>query len=175
MGRSSGEGGRGALEVLRCAMQIKRDGHAFYSAAAAATKDCAAVKMFLALARDEMDHLGRLEQVWCARAKSEQRTAVQRNDSGTPQVFPALSGAISRTRFEAQDWKALRLGMQAERDSITFFQTARNESIDPTSEALYAHLVREDEGHLATLTAKREALEAEGAVSTTESSDRIKG
>ena len=50
-----------AVELLRTAMQIERDGYAFYCAAAAETKDSNAVKMFLSLARDEMEHQGKLE------------------------------------------------------------------------------------------------------------------
>ena len=82
--------GAHGLEVLRTAMQIERDGYAFYSAAAARPKDSNAVKTFLSLARHEMEHLGKLELVYHTLTKDRAWPSVDREPSRVGQwVFPA--------------------------------------------------------------------------------------
>ena len=120
-----------ALDLLRTARQIEGDGYALYSAAAAETKDANAVKMFLSLARDEMEHLGKLEMVYCALTKDKEWPSVERKPSRIAhRVFPAPEEAAGALTPDTRELAALKRGMQAEKDSIAFYQKALEEVVE---------------------------------------------
>jgi len=152
-----------ALDLLRIAMQIEADGYAFYSAAAAETKDANAVKMFLSLARDEMEHLGKLEMVYCALTKDKEWPSVERKPSRIAhRVFPAPEEAAGGVTPNTRELAALKRGIQAEKDSIAFYQKALEEAVDPEARAMYEYLIGEEEGHLAILNAEYDYLTKTG-------------
>lgn len=152
-----------ALELVRTAMQIERDGYAFYCAAAAETKDSNAVKMFLSLARDEMEHQGKLEMVYCALTKDNEWPAVERKPSRVVhKVFPAPEKAASAVAPNTRELAALKRGMQAEKDSIAFYKKALEQATDPEVLGLYEHLIEEEEGHLTILSAEYDYLTKTG-------------
>lgn len=151
-----------ALEVLRTAVQIEREGYTYYAAAAAQTKDPNAVKMFLSLARDEMEHLGRLETVFCTLTKERQWPAWNRNAGRGPIIFPAPQEAVPAATPEAHELEALQYGMQAERESIAFYQQALKDATAHEAQIMYEYLIAEEEGHLSILRAEYDHLTQTG-------------
>ena len=162
MGGSQVRARRQALEVLQAAMQIERDGYTFYAAAARATKDSNAVKMFLSLARDEMEHLGTLEAAYCALTKGRPWPAVKSSAAPASNIFPALQDAAPAVTPETQELAALRQGIQAEMDSIAFYQQALDGAADPRTQAMYERLVGEEGRHLSILRAEYDCLTQTG-------------
>jgi len=150
-----------ALELLRAAMQIEQDGYTFYSAAAAATKDSMAVKMLLSLARDEMEHLGKLESVYCTLSKDKHWPAVQLPSRARHRVFPAPGQAAANVKPDTRELAALQRGIQAEEDSIAFYRQAMVQT-DPEALAMYQYLIGEEQGHLAILKAEYDYLTQTG-------------
>jgi rubrerythrin len=151
-----------ALEVLRTAVQIEREGYTFYAAAAAQTKDPNAVKMFLSLARDEMEHLGRLEMVYCALTKGRQWPEWSRNGERGRIIFPAPQEAVPEATPDAHELEALQYGMQAERESIAFYQQALKDATAVEAQIMYEYLITEEEGHLSILQAEYDHLTQTG-------------
>jgi rubrerythrin len=143
-------------------MQIEREGYAFYAAAAKETKDSNAVKMFLSLARDEMEHLGRLETVYCALTKDMQWPGAKQSAGRVHSVFPAPEQAASAVTPDTRELAALSQGIQAEVDSIAFYQQALGDAKDPEARDMYKHLIREEETHLSILKAERDYLTETG-------------
>jgi rubrerythrin len=162
IGGSQVRAGIQALEVLQTAMQIERDGYAFYAAAARETKDSNAVKMFLSLARDEMEHLGRLETAYCALTKGRQWPRAQQSAGRVHGVFPAPEQAASAVTPGTREVAALKQGIQAEADSIAFYRQAAGDAKDPEAQAMYEYLIREEERHLSILQAEHDYLTETG-------------
>lgn len=155
--------GEHALELLRTAMQIERDGYTFYSAVAAETKDPNAVKMFLSLARDAVEHLGKLETAYCALTKDKEWPSMTRKPSrAVHKVFPAPTKAANTVTPNTRELAALKRGIQAEKDSIAFYRQALEEATDPEAQAMYEYLIEEEEGHLAILRAEYDYLTKTG-------------
>ncbi len=151
-----------ALEVLRTAMRIEQEGYAFYAAAAKQTKDPSAVKMFLSLARDEMEHLGRLEMVFCTLTKEKQWPSWNRDGGRGRIIFPAPQEAVPTAMPAAHELEALQYGIQAERDSIAFYQQALKEAEVLEAQIMYEYLIAEEEGHLSILQAEYDHLTQTG-------------
>ncbi len=143
-------------------MQIERDGYAFYAAVARETKDSNAVKMFLSLARDEMEHLGRLETVYCALTKDTQWPTVKRSTAPARNVFPAPQQAASAAPPDTRELAALERGMQAEVDSVAFYQQALGDANNPEARAVYEYLIQEERKHLRILQAEHDYLTETG-------------
>lgn len=151
-----------ALEILGTAVQIEREGYAFYTAAAAQTKDPNAVKMFLSLARDEIEHLGRLEMVFCALTKERQWPTWNRNGGRGRVIFPAPGEAVPTATPDAHELEALQYGMKAEKESIAFYQQALKGATAPEARSMYEYLIAEEEGHLRILQAEYDHLTRTG-------------
>jgi rubrerythrin len=151
-----------ALEALQAAMQIERDGYAFYAAVARETKDSNAVKMFLTLARDEMEHLGRLETIYCALSKDTRWPTATRSSVSAHNVFPAAQQPTSTATPDMGELAALERGIQAEVDSIAFYQQTLRDAENPKARALYEYLIREEEKHLRILQAEYDYLTETG-------------
>ena len=151
------------LEVLHTAMQIERDAHAFYSVAAAQTKDSAAVRMFLSLARAEMEHLGKLETAYCALTKQDKWPSAQpASSSRILAVSPPSEKPLAAATPDARELDALQRGMRAERDAIAFYEGALEQATDPEARVLYEYLIGEEKGHLAILSAEHDYLTQTG-------------
>lgn len=151
-----------ALEVLRTAMQIERDGYAFYRAAAAATRQSSGVKMFLSLARDEMEHLAKLEMAYCSLTKGEQWPSLRHSTHCKREVFPASQQVVCDVKPDSGEVTALQRGIQAERDSIAFYQSAMEEATDAEPAEMYRYLLGEEKAHLSILQAEYDHLTQTG-------------
>jgi rubrerythrin len=143
-------------------MHIEREAYTFYAAAARATRDSNAVKMFLSLARDEMEHLGTLEAAYCALTKDRPWPTVRASASPVTSTSPAPQDAAPAFTPEIQELAVLRQGIQAEMDSLAFYRQAWAGAADPQARALYEHLVGEEERHLNTLRAEYGCLTQTG-------------
>jgi rubrerythrin len=153
---------RQALEVLRAAMQLEREAYTFYAAASKGTKDSNAVKMFLSLARDEMEHLGRLEAAYCALSKDSPWPSVKSSAGPVCSTLVTLQDAAPAVMPGTQELAALRQGIQAEMDSIAFYQQALDGTADPHAQAMYEWLVGEEERHLSILRAEYDCVTQTG-------------
>ena len=151
-----------ALEVLRTAMQIERDSYALYRAAAAATRQSSGVKLFLSLARDEMEHLAKLEIAYCSLTKAEQWPSLRHSTRRKREVFPASEQVISDAKPDSGEVTALLRDIQAERDSIAFYQSAMEEATDAAPSEMYRHLLGEEKAHLSILQAEYDHLTQTG-------------
>jgi rubrerythrin len=150
------------LELLRAAMQVEQDGYSFYSTAATETKDSMAVKMFLSLARDEMEHLGKLERVYCTLSKDKQWPVVRLPSRARHRVFPGPGQAAAKVKPDTRELAALQRGIQAEEDSIAFYRQAMAQTTDPEALAMYQYFIAEEQGHLAILKAEYDYLTQTG-------------
>jgi len=158
-----------ALDLLRTAIRIEQDGHAFYMAAAVEAKESTAVRVFLSLARDEMEHLGKLETVYCTLSRTKHWPVIELPPRVQHRVFPRPGQAraiVKPAVRPAHDGDARELGLQhgiqAEQDSIAFYRRAMAKATEPEALAMYEYLLAEEEGHLALLRAEYDHLTQTG-------------
>ncbi len=147
--------------ALLKAMQLERDGHAFYLAAAHQTESAAGKNMFLSLARDELQHLQLLDGVYRSWVESGNWPAVPAVEKAATRhwpIFPPPDQAAKVVPARSNELGALRQGIQAEEASIALYQQALDDSADPTAAGFFEFLVRQEEGHRTILQGEYDHL-----------------
>ncbi len=144
------------LKAIETAIQIERDGLAFYNEAAQQTDDPNGKKMYLSLVRDEQTHLKLFEDAresllaegkWLS---PEQVQAISPRRFERPPIFPTVE-EIKAIDLPERQLAALQRGIRAEQEAITFYSEQRDKTDDPDAKAMYAYLVEQEEGHYTIL------------------------
>jgi rubrerythrin len=151
------------LKAIETAIQIEKDGLAFYTEAAEQTGDPNGKKMFKTLARDEAAHLKLFEDARQALTERgdwlspEEVAAISPGEFDRPPVFPT-GEEIKIKDIPERELSALRRGLQAEEDSIAFYSQEMDKTDDPDGKAMYAYLIEQEEGHRTILQGEYDYL-----------------
>jgi rubrerythrin len=154
-------------QAIETAIQIEKDGLAFYTEAARQTNDPNGKKMFQSLAKDEAAHLRLFETVHESLLKEghwlspEEVAAISPKRLDRPPIFPT-GDAIKATETPERELSALRRGIQAEKDSIVFYSQQMEKTDDPDAKAMYAYLIEQEEGHRTILQGEYDYLNRTG-------------
>jgi rubrerythrin len=155
------------LKAIETAIQIEKDGLAFYSEAAKQTDDPNGKKMFQSLARDEAAHLKLFEDARQALLERgnwlspEEVAAISPKRLDRPPIFPT-GDKIKAAEIPERELVALQRGLQAEKDSIAFYSQERDKADDPDAKAMYAYLIEQEEGHRTILQGEYDYLNRTG-------------
>ncbi len=155
------------LQAIETAIQVEKDGLAFYSQAAERVDSPKGRRMFETLANDEAAHLqlfqnarkGLLETgEWPSLTAVE---TISPRRSVAPDIFP--KGEETRS-VEVPEYEldALKRGIQAEEDAIAFYTEQRDQTDDPDAKAMYAYLIEQEEGHRTILQGEYDYLAGTG-------------
>jgi len=156
------------IKAIETAIQIEKDGLAFYTQAAQQVDDPTAKRMFQSLAKDEAAHLKLFEDVherlgseesW---PSPEQVAAASPGEIGrlippSPSIFPS-GNEIRKAEVPERQLAALKRGIQAEEDSIAFYSEQMSEVEDADGRAMYAYLVEQEKGHRTILQGEYDYL-----------------
>jgi rubrerythrin len=155
------------LKAIETAIQIEKDGLAFYTEATKQTDDPNGRKMFQSLAKDEAAHLRLFEDArqsllergnWLS---PEEVAAISPKRLDRPPIFPT-GDEIKVIEVPKRELAALQRGIQAEKDSIAFYSQERDKADDPDAMAMYAYLVEQEEGHYTILQGEYDYLTRTG-------------
>ena len=155
------------LKAIETAIQIEKDGLAFYTEAARQTDDPNGKKMFRTLARDEAAHLRLFEDTRQALLERgnwlspEEVAAINPKRLDRPPIFLA-GDEIKEAEIPERELAALQRGLQAEKDSIAFYSQEMDKTDDPDGKAMYAYLVEQEEGHRTILQGEYDYLNRTG-------------
>lgn len=155
------------LKAIETAIQIEKDGLAFYTEAAEQTDDPNGKKMFHTLARDEAAHRKLFEETRESLLKEgnwlspEQVAAISPKRLDRPPIFPT-GDEIRATKIPERELAALQRGIQAEKDSIAFYSQEMEKTDDPDAKAMYAYLIEQEEGHYTILQGEYDYLNRTG-------------
>jgi rubrerythrin len=159
----------GFAAVLLEAMQLEREGHAFYLAAAHQTEDVAGRDMFLTLARDELNHLAILDEAyrsWTADgvcpSPEELGLEPARRPARRLPVFPPPEKVAQVIAPRTNELEALRKGIESEEASIALYQRGLDMSEHSAEQQLYRFLIGEEEGHRTILQGEYDHLTHSG-------------
>lgn len=147
--------------ILLKAMQLERDGHAFYLAAAEQTDSKAGKDMFLSLARDELKHLEVLDNAyrsWVTDGVWPSNEALVQEAARRWPVFPPPAQVAKVVEVRANELDALRQGIAAEEASIALYRKGLQSTSIPEAQELYRFLVEQEEGHRTILQGEYDYL-----------------
>jgi rubrerythrin len=155
------------LKAIETAIQIEKDGLAFYTEAANQTDDPNGKKMFQSLARDEAAHLRLFEDAREALLERgnwpspEEVAAISPGEFDGSPIFPT-GDEIETKDIPERELTALRRGIEAEEDSIAFYSEQISKTDDPDGGAMYAYLIEQEEGHRTILQGEYDYLTRTG-------------
>ena len=156
-----------ALKAIETAIQVEKDGLAFYTKAAQQIADPGGQRMFRLLAADEVAHLSIFEMVRKSLLEEDrwlppdQVAAMSPGTFTRPPVFPAVS-EMKAVELPERQLAALRRGIQAEDESIAFYSEQMDHVKDADGKAMYGYLVEQEQGHRTILQGEYDYLTGTG-------------
>ncbi len=152
-------------EAFKVAINLERGGLRFYTEVYRTTKDEKTRTVFLRLAEDEKAHLELFKKL----DEESPSGPVGRPKEIDDEVVAYLNSLVdtgvfkrAKERLEAmkdlKDIDALETGVQAEKDSILFYQEAYKNSVTPSGKKVFKRLIGEEKKHLIILTERLREL-----------------
>jgi Fur family ferric uptake transcriptional regulator len=148
-----------ARDALRIAIATERSGLEFYSRAARITRDARGRKVFMKLAEEEKEHLGKLE----ARYKELLTQDPQLESRPTFLFFKGAANGLfaegaDRLTRGVNDQQALLIGIRCERGSHRFFKRYGERFEDSEGKQIFLEFADEEKDHLDLLIREYKAL-----------------
>ena len=156
-----------ALKAIETAIQVEKDGLAFYTKAAQQITDPSGQRMFRLLAADEAAHLSLFETVRKSLLEEDrwlppdQVAAMSPGTFMRPPVFPAVS-EMKAVELPERQLAALRRGIQAEDESIAFYSEQMDRVDDADGKAMFGYLLEQEQGHRTILQGEYDYLTGTG-------------
>lgn len=149
------------LEALLEAAKAERYGHNFYLMAAKSTEDAKGKEVFEVLAAEELDHMKFLlsqhdSVLKTGRVNTELKLGPKADLNDTSPIFSDnLKSRIKDANFEMT---ALSIGIQLERDAVTFYRKLSEAAKDEVVRGFFAYLASWESGHYHALLKQQEEL-----------------
>lgn len=153
-------------EALKIAINIEEEGLEFYSTLMKNTRDARIKEIFSKLASDEKEHLERFQKAYLEITSSA--STVQGFEDYTVDLYLKYlvdtgifteKGAARRLATEIKtDTDALKIGIQAEKDSILYYTEAAKNTKFNTGRMAFEQLANEEKKHLKLLAEQLKVL-----------------
>lgn len=140
--------------ILAQAMQIEREGMAFYGQAAAQSQNPHVKALFQGLVTDETGHLRILQAEYDSlRSAGSWLPAeeISRQITTSLTLFPKSPEAITQAAASPSDLDAIKLAMDMEQKGYDLYVRAGKEAADADAQALYLRLARMESHHFKAL------------------------
>ena len=153
-------------EALKIAVNIEEEGLEFYSTLMKNTRDSKVKEVFSKLASDEKDHLARFQKAYLE--LTSPTSSVQGCEDYTVDLYLKYlvdtgvftkKGEAKRLATEIKtDVDALKIGIQAEKDSILYYNEAAHNTKYPAGKMVFEQLANEEKKHLKLLAEQLKVL-----------------
>jgi len=157
---------KAALAALEKAMEVERQGKAFYEEAAKRMHDPAGKAVFQTLAKDEVEHIRLLQAEYDQIANDSKWMALDEAKVCEPQtplkLFPAQKDAALAIPRKAKDVDALKLAMDFEERGFKAYKKAQKDTDDPNGKKVYAFLAKQENNHYVFLQKTYDYLTNQG-------------
>jgi rubrerythrin len=153
--------GFNANEVFQMAIEIERNGYRFYQKAHGLVDDQDVKDVFARLATDEIEHEKRFIALKSQLPESAKESTIWDPDNETDQYLRMMAGmhvfgfhtTVDDTLGGVEGAVgALKLAIQFEKDSITFFLAMQDATEGKKGRELIAQLIEEEKRHLKELS-----------------------
>jgi rubrerythrin len=158
---------KAASTALEKAMEVERQGKAFYEQAAELVHDPMGKQVFQTLARDEVQHIRLLQAEYDAIQKEKDWMELDVAKVCLPstplKVFPDKRRASLVIRKKATDLDALKLAMDFELKGYEGYVQAGKETDDSKGKQVFAFLAKQENSHYVFLQKTLDYLTTKGA------------
>jgi len=140
-----------AIEVLKLAVQMEKDGKEFYRKASRKSSNKLAKELFRQLANEEDDHRKKFVEIYGALRKGQNWPDVEpafEKGRRLKSLFAEAAKALD-SKFEVaeSEFKAIKMAMDMEIRSYDLYRLRSKESNLPVEKRFYEALASEERGH----------------------------
>lgn len=137
------------MEAIKKAIQMEKDGRAFYLKAAAQTSSELGRSIFDSLANDELLHLDTFQKIFeKAVGKDEWKKLVNTSKKYADlNVFPKDLKVTEGAHPDTDELDALNMAMEAEKEAIDFYGKILQETEDPMVKDILQEIIQQERNH----------------------------
>lgn len=151
-------------DAIKTAIQMEKDGHAFYKKAAAQTTSEMGRTVFESLAADEFVHLDTFQKIFQGKIDAvEWETLLQSNNKyGDVSVFPKDLKTMENASPDSNELDALRMGMDSEKEAIDYYTSVLNSTPDAEVKEILGEIINQEKNHYLVLQQEFSHLSSTG-------------
>lgn len=141
-----------SIEMLKAALDMEEKGKIFYEKAIKECKSQVGIEIFETLRKDEIVHTERIKAIYTELKGSgkwdDKWASVGHAKDGLQGFFKDLAKRNGKSvRADANDIKALDIGIDFERRAVTFYEDQLKKSSDPVEKRFIDKMIGEEKGH----------------------------
>ena len=151
-------------DAIKTAIQMEKDGHAFYTKAAAQTNSDMGKIVFESLAADELVHLETFQKIFQGKIDSvEWNSLVQSNSKySNLTIYPKDLKTTEGANPSSDELDALRMGMDSEKEAIDYYTTIVNDISDAEVKEIITEIINQEKNHYLLLQQEFSHLSSTG-------------
>lgn len=155
--------GKDTENAIRDAIILEINGRKFFNHAAEVTNHPKGKKMFLHLAEEEVKHLETFSKMFneILGGSDWKKELIPDDVSGDAPLVEKLKENMKLEERKGEV-EALRIGMELERNAITFFQDAAAATDDPVAKKIFLEISEEEKFHFDLLQAQYDSVAGTG-------------
>lgn len=155
--------GKDTENAIRDAIILEINGRKFFNHAAEVTHHPKGKKMFQHLAEEEVKHLETFSKMFneILGGSDWKKELIPDDVSGEAPLVEKLKESMKNEEGKG-DVEALRIGMELERNAITFFQEAAAATDDPVAKKIFLEISEEEKFHFDLLQAQYDSVTGSG-------------
>jgi rubrerythrin len=136
-------------EAIKTAIQMEKDGYAFYQKAAAQTSSDMGKSIFESIAKDELLHLDVFQKIFEEKVgKSEWENLVDSSKKYQDiSVFPKDLKEVAGGNPDSNELDALRIAMDSEKDAIDYYNEIWENSDDDVVRKIIDEIIGQEKNH----------------------------
>ena len=136
-------------EAIETAIQMEKDGYAFYNKAAAQTSSDMGRSVFESLANDELVHLDVFKKLFDDKfGESEWGDLVNSNKKYREMpIFPKDLKTIEGINLDTDELDALRIAIDSEKEAIDYYMEIRANSDDDNVKKIIDMIIEQEKKH----------------------------
>ncbi len=152
-----------AAEAIKMAIQMEKDGRAFYEEAARKTTSKLGKEIFESLAKDEIKHLHTFQKMFEAMTgEGDWKAEVDKYTSQVRKAPIFQDSAEKAGEADPNDVEAIRLAMDKERGGIEYYGKLAEETGDDLARELFTRIKDEEVYHYDLLQLQYDSLTGAG-------------
>lgn len=144
-----------ALEILQNAIQMERDGRAFYLNAAENSQTALAKNLFRVLADEEIGHQKAAQEIYNAIKAGKdwpEQTVSETHTVNSESIFSAaMKDPHYQSKKTADDLEAVKMALEMEERSFKLYSERSKESVSEAEVSFYQALAHEERLHIVSL------------------------
>jgi rubrerythrin len=137
------------MDAIKTAIQMEKDGYAFYNRAASQTKSEMGRSLFESLSKDELQHLNVFEKLFQQKVDKVDWDALVNTSKKYVDIpiFPKNLSDDENSNPDINELDALHLAMDSEKEAINYYNKIRESIADKHTQDILTVIIEQEKNH----------------------------